>query len=81
MRRRSEREVEFNVEIYFAKEDRYRAFAEVSPIVRTFEHDAVRRLREAGARVCQPALGRSVRSLGDFRRLVERAIDYGLSSG
>jgi HD superfamily phosphohydrolase len=69
-----EREVEFNIEIHFAKEGRYRAFGEVSPIVRTFENqrfdDYVKRVRVFAS----PSVIESVRSLGDIRPLVERAI-------
>jgi HD superfamily phosphohydrolase len=70
-----EREVEFNIEIYFAKEGRYRRFADVSPIVRTFEHerfdDYVKRVRVFAA----PRIAEEVRALGDVRLLVERAIE------
>ncbi|MEX2139660.1 MAG: HD domain-containing protein [Pirellulales bacterium] len=70
-----EREVEFNIEIYFAKEDRYRPFVEVSPIVRTFENarfdDYVKRVRVFAA----AEIVGEVRALGDIRPLVERAIE------
>jgi HD superfamily phosphohydrolase len=70
-----EREVEFNIEIYFAKEDRYRSFSDVSPIVRTFENerfdDYVKRVRVFAA----AAIVNEVRALGDIRPLVEQAID------
>jgi HD superfamily phosphohydrolase len=70
-----EREVEFNIEVFFAKEGRYRAFGEVSPIVRTFENerfdDYVKRVRVFAS----PEIVESVRALGDIRRLVERAIE------
>ena len=41
------REVQFNVEIHFPKESRYRPLGEVSPVIRTLATRAVRRLREA----------------------------------
>jgi HD superfamily phosphohydrolase len=70
-----EREVEFNIEIYSAKEDRYWPFADVSPIVRTFENerfdDYVKRVRVFAA----PEIVREVRAVGDIRPLVERAIE------
>ncbi len=44
------REVEFDVEVYYPKENRYRRLADVSPVVRTLAR-AVRRLRETGASV------------------------------
>ncbi len=70
-----EREVEFNIEIYFAKEDRYRRFAEVSPIVRTFENerfdDYVKQVRVfASAAIVQEA-----RAVRDLRDLIERAVE------
>jgi hypothetical protein len=70
-----EREVEFNIEILFAKEGRYRAFGEVSPIVRTFENqrfdDYVKRVRV----FVSPEIIESVRELRDIRSLVVRAIE------
>jgi HD superfamily phosphohydrolase len=70
-----DREVEFDIEIYFAKEHRYRRFAEVSPIVRTFEHgrfdDYVKRVRIFAA----PAIASAVRAAGDLRPLVEQAVE------
>ncbi|MFM8250682.1 MAG: HD domain-containing protein [Planctomycetota bacterium] len=43
------REVEFNVEVYFAKENRYRSFGEVSPVIQTLAQrqfdDYVKRVR------------------------------------
>ena len=70
-----ERELEFNIQIHYAKQDRYRQFAEVSPIVRTFEHgrfdDYVKRVRVFAS----PAVVDSLRGLSDLRALVEQAID------
>ncbi len=70
-----ERELEFNIQIHYAKQDRYRQFAEVSPIVRTFEHgrfdDYVKRVRVFAS----PAVVDSLRGLTDLRALVEQAID------
>jgi HD superfamily phosphohydrolase len=70
-----EREVEFNIEIQFTKEGQYRAFSEVSPIVRTFQNhrfdDYVKRVRV----FANPELIESVRAIGDIRSLVELAIE------
>jgi HD superfamily phosphohydrolase len=69
-----EREVEFNIEIHFAKDGCYREFGEVSPIVRTFENhrfdDYVKRVRVFAS----PGVIESVRSTGDIRPLVERVL-------
>jgi hypothetical protein len=68
-----EREVEFNIEIYFSKENRYRKFADVSPIVRTFENerfdDYVKRVRVFAS----PELVALLRG-ANLRPLVERAV-------
>ncbi len=70
-----EREVEFNIQIFFAKERRYRSFAEVSPIVRTFENerfdDYVKRVRI----FARPDLIQPIRAVEDLRALVEGAIE------
>jgi HD superfamily phosphohydrolase len=70
-----EREVEFDVQVYFAKEQRYREFADVSPVVRTLAQeqfdDYVKRVRIFARADILDAL----RGLGDIRPLVEKAID------
>ena len=71
-----EREVEFNVEVYFPKEDRYRPLGEVSPVVRTLAKeqfdDYVKRVRI----FAHPRMAAEVRSLknlpGIFSAAVER---------
>jgi HD superfamily phosphohydrolase len=69
-----EREVEFNIQVFYAKESRYRRLADVSPIVRTFENhrfdDYVKRIRIFVA----PEHAAAVRAISDFRMLVETAI-------
>ena len=70
-----EREVEFNVEVYFIKERRYRPLGEVSPVVRTLAKeqfdDYVKRVRIfAHARVAE-----DLRERTDVGELLSRAID------
>ncbi|HUY92919.1 MAG TPA: HD domain-containing protein [Pirellulales bacterium] len=70
-----EREVEFNVEVYFIKERRYRPLGEVSPVVRTLAKeqfdDYVKRVRIfAHGRVAA-----DLRERTDVGELLSRAID------
>jgi HD superfamily phosphohydrolase len=69
-----EREVEFNVQIYYPKERRYRAFADVSPVVRTLAQeqfdDYVKRVRI----FANPEIVKALREL-DIRPIVEQAIE------
>lgn len=70
-----EREVEFNVEVYFIKERRYRPLGEVSPVVRTLAReqfdDYVKRVRIfTHARVAD-----DLRERTDVGELLSRAID------
>lgn len=70
-----EREVEFNVDVYFAKEGRYRPLGEVSPVVRTLAEqqfdDYVKRVRIfAHGRVAD-----DLRERTDIGELLSRAID------
>jgi HD superfamily phosphohydrolase len=70
-----EREVEFRVEVYSPKEDRYRWLAEVSPVVRTLAReqfdDYVKRVRLfAPGRIAG-----ALRALSTLRKLLEQAIE------
>jgi hypothetical protein len=70
-----EREVQFRVEVYSPKEDRYRWLEEVSPVVRTLAReqfdDYVKRVR-----LFAPArLAARLRASQDLRRMLDRAID------
>ncbi len=70
-----EREVEFDFEVYFAKEDRYRRLGEVSPVVRTLAKeqfdDYVKRVRLFG----HPRIAERVRGIPDFNAVLASAID------
>jgi HD superfamily phosphohydrolase len=69
------REVEFDVQVYYAKEDRYRALDEVSPVVRTLAKDQfddyVKRVRI----FAHPRLVDDLRRLANLPQLVGEAID------
>ena len=70
-----EREVEFRVEIFYPKENRYRPLAEVSPVVRTLAQeqfdDYVKRVRI----FAHPRVAPALRELERFAALVHQAID------
>jgi HD superfamily phosphohydrolase len=70
-----EREVEFNIEVYFPKQDCYRPLAEVSPVVRTLARtqfdDYVKRVRL----FAHPRVIEDLRSLRNFQELLTAAID------
>ncbi len=67
--------MEFNVEIFYAKERRYRRLEEVSPVVRTLAReqfdDYVKRVRLFG----HPRVAEQLRGLGNFADLVTAAIE------
>jgi hypothetical protein len=69
-----EREVEFNVDVYFPKEDCYRPLAEVSPVVQTLAlkqfDDYVKRVRL----FIHPSLVDDFSRLGDLTQLITSAI-------
>ena len=69
-----EREVEFNVEIYYPKEAAYRPLADVSPVVQTLARqqfdDYVKRVRI----FCHPRLADRVQRREDFAQLLDQAI-------
>jgi HD superfamily phosphohydrolase len=69
------REVEFDVQVYYAKEDRYRALDEVSPVVRTLAKDQfddyVKRVRI----FAHPRLVDDLRRLENLPQLVGEATD------
>jgi HD superfamily phosphohydrolase len=68
-------EVQFNVEIYFAKENRYRQLGEVSPVVQTLAHrqfdDYVKRVRI----FVHPSLSDDARRIGNLPDLLSAAIE------
>ena len=70
-----EREVEFNIDVYFPKEGRYRPLGEVSPVVRTLAKtqfdDYVKRVRIFS----HPRVVDDLRALGSFREVLNAAID------
>lgn len=70
-----EREVEFDFEVYFVKEDRYRRLGEVSPVVRTLAKeqfdDYVKRVRVFG----HPRIAERTRQIENFTELLAEAID------
>ncbi len=70
-----EREVEFNVDIYFPKEDRYRPLGEVSPVVRTLARtqfdDYVKRVRI----FAHPRIVEDLRRVAKFQDVLSAAID------
>jgi uncharacterized protein len=68
------REIEFDVEIFFPKENRYRPLAEVSPIVNSLASeqfdDYVKRVRI----FAQPLVADDLRRLANLPELIEQAI-------
>ena len=70
-----EREVEFKVDVYFAKEDRYRALGDISPVVRTLAKqqfdDYVKRVRI----FVHPRIADDMHRIDNLVELVEQAID------
>jgi HD superfamily phosphohydrolase len=70
-----QREIEFQVEIYFSKERCYRQLSEVSPVVNTLAReqfdDYVKRVRI----FCHPGVADDLREVTDLRDLVQEAID------
>jgi hypothetical protein len=70
-----EREVEFDVDVYFIKEHRYRPLGEVSPVVRTLAKeqfdDYVKRVRI----FAHPRIAADLRERADVAALLSQAID------
>jgi HD superfamily phosphohydrolase len=70
-----EREVEFNIDVYFPKQDCYRPLAEVSPVVGTMSRtqfdDYVKRVRI----FAHPRIVEELRAMRSFRDLLATAID------
>ena len=68
-------EVEFNIEVFFPKEDCYRPLGDVSPVVQTLAQkqfdDYVKRVRI----FAQPHLVEEIRSLGDLSDSLAEAIE------
>lgn len=68
-----QREVEFDVDIYYLKENRYRSLADVSPVVRTLAKeqfdDYVKRVRV----FAHPRVAADLRRLSDLPALVHQA--------
>jgi HD superfamily phosphohydrolase len=70
-----QREVEFNVEVYYPKERRFRPLYEVSPVVRTLAReqfdDYVKRVRIFG----HPRIAEDLRNLATLPEVLSEAID------
>jgi len=70
-----EREVQFDVEIHFPKEGRYRPLGEVSPVVRTLAReqfdDYVKRVRI----FAHPRIAPALAGLTRLSELVHQAVD------
>lgn len=68
-------EVEFNVDIHFTKENRFRPLGEVSPVVKTLARkqfdDYVKRVRI----FVEPSLVEDLRQINDINQLLIRAIE------
>jgi hypothetical protein len=68
------REVQFDVEIHFPKEKRYRPLGEVSPVIRTLAteqfDDYVKRVRI----FAHPRIVDQLRALGNLSELLDQAI-------
>lgn len=68
------REVEFDVEVFFPKENRFKTFVEVSPVVETLARkqfdDYVKRVRV----FVHPRLAADTRALGDLNAVIASAI-------
>jgi uncharacterized protein len=68
------REVQFDVDIHFPKENRYRPLGEVSPVIRTLAteqfDDYVKRVRI----FAHPRIASDLRALGNLPELLDRAI-------
>jgi hypothetical protein len=69
-----EREVEFNVEVYYSKERRYRSLGEVSPMVRTLAReqfdDYVKRVRL----FAHPRVAGPLRELPELSAILTEAV-------
>jgi uncharacterized protein len=76
-----EREVEFDFEVHFAKENRYRRLGEISPVVRTLAKeqfdDYVKRVRLFG----HPRIASGLRQLANFTELLGAAINAAENEG
>jgi uncharacterized protein len=70
-----QREVEFNIEVFYSKENLYRTLGEVSPVVRTLAReqfdDYVKRVRV----FAHPRLAADLRALPNLADLLRQAID------
>ncbi len=69
-----EREVDFNIDVYFTKTGRYRALGDISPVVRalgTEFDDYVKRVRIFG----HPRIAHDLRNLPRLGELLNKAID------
>ena len=68
------REVQFNVDVYFPKENRYRPLGEVSPVIRTLAteqfDDYVKRVRI----FAHPRIAADLRALANLPELLDQAI-------
>lgn len=70
------REVEFKIDVYFSKEDRYRSLGDVSPVVQTLAHrqfdDYVKRVRL----FAHERVAADLRGLAELPQLLNQAIDW-----
>lgn len=70
-----EREVQFDIDVYFAKEGKYRPLGEVSPVIRTLAQeqfdDYVKRVRI----FAHPRIAAALRGLANLSEVLHRAID------
>ena len=70
-----EREVEFNVEIHFAKDDRYRRLDDVSPVVRTLAKEQFDDYVKQVRLFAHPRVAGMLKRLNKFSELVVAAIE------
>lgn len=75
------REVEFDIDVYFPKQQHYRPLGEVSPVMRALAQeqfdDCVKRVRIFG----HPRIAEALRGLAELPKLVEAAIERTDSAG
>ena len=70
-----EREVEFNVEIHFAKDNRYRRLDTVSPVVRTLAKEQFDDYVKQVRLFAHPRVAGKLKRLDKFSELVVTAIE------
>ena len=67
-------EVEFDVDVYYAKEDRYRRLGDVSPVVRTLAHEQFDHFVKTVRVFADDAIVSDLSPCGDWHELIDRAI-------